>query len=157
MKPQAPRPLSPKREAYIEGLASGLSSQQAALKAGFSPSYAKAVGHRLGRLPAVQAAVAEVRKAGREAARYGLVEAMQEAQQVIEFAKAHRNAMAFCKAVELRTRLSGLLIERVAVERVDLAQALADAKARVRTVIQSEATLIAGSADRHNDRGSGSA
>ena len=38
---------------------------------------------------------------------YGLVEAMQEADDVIAFAKANGNAMAYCKEVELRAKLSG--------------------------------------------------
>jgi hypothetical protein len=55
---------------------------------------------------------------------YGLVEAMQEADDVIAFAKAKGNAMAYCKEVELRAKLSGFLIDRVEIATVDLAGAL---------------------------------
>ena len=42
-------------------------------------------------------AIESIRAEGRTTAVYGLVEAMQEADDVIAFAKAKGNAMAYCK------------------------------------------------------------
>jgi hypothetical protein len=53
-----------------------------------------------------------------------------EVQAVIDFTMKQKNSMAYYKAVELRTRLSGLLIERVETVNVDVTGALKAAKAR---------------------------
>lgn len=44
---------------------------------------------------------------------YNLKIAMKEAEEAIEFARQTKNANAYVKAVELRSKLNGLLIERV--------------------------------------------
>jgi hypothetical protein len=64
-------------------------------------------------------------------AAYGLAEAMKEAEAVCDFAIKHKNAMAYCKATELRAKLSGLLIDRIEVVPVDLKGALEQARHRV--------------------------
>lgn len=81
--------------------------------------------------PPVAKAIEETPKKGRDMAAYGLVEAMKEADDVIAFTKMKGNAMAYCKAVELRAKLSGLLVERVEIATVDLTGALAAAERRV--------------------------
>lgn len=126
-----PRPLTPRREAYVRALASGIPSQQAALRAGFSLSFAKKAAQRLGHLPAVRTAVESIQTEGRKAAVYDLTRAMAEAQDVINFARAQKNSMAYCKAVELRAKLSGLLVERVELGTLDLRAALDQARSRV--------------------------
>lgn len=55
----------------------------------------------------------EKRKAElRDAAKYGLKQAMQECQDAIDFARQTENANAYVKGVELKTKLNGLLIEK---------------------------------------------
>ena len=62
---------------------------------------------------------------------YDLATAMREAEDVCAFSKLHKNAMAYCKATELRAKLSGLLIDRVEIVPVDLTGALERAERRV--------------------------
>jgi phage terminase small subunit len=123
--------LTDKQRRYKDLLASGMPSRSAAKTAGYSDSYARVAAHRLGMKPAVIQALAEIRKEGMKMAAYGLVEAMQEAEDAAAFAKLHKNPMANVKACELRAKLSGLLIERVEVVEVDLTGALDRARARV--------------------------
>jgi hypothetical protein len=58
---------------------------------------------------------------------------MQEAQEVIEFAKSTKNAMAYMKAVSLRAELSGLLVQQLHIKQevIDLRGALEEARVRV--------------------------
>jgi phage terminase small subunit len=111
-------------------MTSGLSAQEAARHAGFSPSYAKK-SSRLLKYPAIVAAVAGIRMEGRKLAAYDLKTAMREAEEVCAFARANRNAMAHCKGTELRAKLSRLLVDRVEVANVDLKGVLDRAAARV--------------------------
>ncbi|MDH4188262.1 MAG: hypothetical protein OEV08_14825 [Nitrospira sp.] len=126
-----PRPLNHRQEKYLEAVAGGAGTIEAAMVAGYTRSYALVAGRRLSKHPLVRAAIDSIKTDGRTVAAYTLAVAMEEAQRVIEFAKQHKNPMAYFKAVELRARLSGLLIERVHVEKVDLSAALAEARARV--------------------------
>ena len=118
------------QEEFIDAMARGLSAQEAARHAGFSPSYAKKSSRSL-KHPAIARAVAEIRMEGRKLSAYGLSEAMREAEDVCAFAKLHKNAMAYCKGTELRAKPSGLLVDRVEVVNVDLMGALDRAAARV--------------------------
>jgi hypothetical protein len=106
--------------------------KSAALAAGYSESYSAAIG-RLEKNPAVAAKIDAIRQKGCEIAAYDLTKAMQEAMDVIEFAKGTKNAMAYYKAIEHRARLAGLLVERIHLqaEMVDLRSALQEARTRV--------------------------
>ena len=101
--------------------------------AGYSDSYCKVLRSRLLKKPDVRQMIDEIRKQGRAAAAYDLSRAMQEALEVIEFAKGTKNAMAYFKAVEHRAKLSGLLVDQLHVkaEVIDLAGALEAATRRV--------------------------
>jgi hypothetical protein len=123
--------LTNKQEQYVRNLASGMASRAAATAAGYSTSYSKVAGHRLAKKPSVAQAIDAVQKEGRAIAAYDLVAAMAQAQEGINFAKANGNAMAFIKGCELRSKLSGLLVDKVEVVTVDLTGALARAEARV--------------------------
>lgn len=123
--------LTERQWRYVQRVASGMASIPAATAAGYSPSFTKVSASRLLKKPSVAKALDRVRTEGRTLAAYDLARAMAEAQEVIVFAKQHKNAMAYCKAVELRARLSGLLVERVEVFTADLKGALALAQSRV--------------------------
>jgi phage terminase small subunit len=123
--------LTDKQRRYVEGLARGLPSRDAAKAAGYSRSYAMVAAHRLKSKPAVVEALANVRREGMKMASYSLVEAMAEADAAAQFARQHKNPMAVVKAAELRAKLSGLLIDRVEVFTADLRGALDEAKLRV--------------------------
>jgi hypothetical protein len=61
---------------------------------------------------------------------YTANKAMAECEEAMAFAKANKNAMAFCKVVELRARLSGLLQDVLRIEHVDVRGAISEAKSR---------------------------
>lgn len=123
--------VTPRLQRYVERLASGMPSRAAAKSAGYSESFSRVAAYRLGKKPVVVQALAAIRMEGRKMAVYDLATAMQEADDVCAFAKLHKNAMAYCKATELRAKLSGLLIERVEIATVDLSAALQRAEERV--------------------------
>jgi DNA-binding CsgD family transcriptional regulator len=127
--------LTDKQRRYVERLASGLPSRDAARAAGYSDSYAMVAAHRLKKKPSVAKALEAIRDEGRKLAVYDLARAMEEAQEVIDFAKKNKNAMAYFKAVQHRADLSGLLIDRVEAVVVDLRGSLEAAKTRVLNAI----------------------
>lgn len=63
--------------------------------------------------PQVQAEIKKIREKAEQEAAYGANEAMKEAEEAMAFAKETRNANAFVKAVELRSKIKGLLIDKV--------------------------------------------
>lgn len=104
--------LSEKDQIYVaEFLRTG--SMVAAAKAmGLDEKRARGQGNRIMKKPAVKAAVQAAQAKSTEAAAYGCNEAMREAEEAIEFAKKTKNANAYVKAVELRSKLKGLLVEK---------------------------------------------
>jgi hypothetical protein len=122
--------LNDRQRKFVEAIARGESAQDAARSAGYSPGYIRKAS-RLLKQPLIAKEVAEIREQGRTLAAYDLAAAMKEAEAVCAFAKQHKNAMAYCKATELRAKLSGLLIDKVEVVTVDLKGALLDARTRV--------------------------
>jgi len=105
--------LTGKQRKYVQHIATGMESRAAARTAGYSESFSRVAAFRFGKKPAVAAAIAAIRAEGMKAAVYDLTRAMEEAAEVIEFAKKNRNAMAYFKAVQHRAALSGLLIDRL--------------------------------------------
>src|ERR1043165_1177456 len=122
--------LTDKQRRYVENIAKGMPSREAALAAGYSPSFARVAAHRLGKKSEVSRAIESIQAEGRKVAVYDLATAMKEAEDVCAFAKLHKNAMAYCKATELRAKLSGLLIDRIEGIPVDLVGALERAERR---------------------------
>ena len=118
-----------RRYAYNRG--KGMPSFLAAKDAGYSDSFARVAAHRLGKRPAVLAAIDSIQQAGRAVTVYDLATAMREAGDAADFAISKGNAMALVKARELRAKLSGLLIDRVEVIPVNLSGALEAAERRV--------------------------
>jgi hypothetical protein len=127
--------LTERQRQYVQHLARGMNSRKAALAAGYSASFSRVAAHRLGKKPEVARAIAAIRTEGMLIAVYDLATAMAEAEDVCAFAKKHRNAMAYCKGTEVRSKLSGLLIDRVEVATIDLRGALEKAEIRVLTAI----------------------
>ena len=88
---------------------------KAAERAGYSPRCAKQRACYLLKLPNVAAEIEAMRVAVRTGAVYDAVVAMDELKAGMDFAKATENATAFVRAVELRSKLSGLLSDRLDV------------------------------------------
>jgi hypothetical protein len=101
------------------------------LKAGKEAGLSKPSVYRLLQLPLAQQYLLSIRAEARAIAAYDVSTAMQEASDAMVFAKERQNPMAYVKAVELRSKLSGLLIDRVQVEKIDITKALSEAQARV--------------------------
>ena len=123
--------LTDKQRRYVQHIASGLESRQAARTAGYSDSFAKVAHYRLQKKPAVARAIAAIRQEGTKLAAYGLAEALAQAQEGIDFAKQNKSAMAFIQGCTLKSKLAGLLVDRVEVVTVDLKGALTEARGRV--------------------------
>jgi phage terminase small subunit len=123
--------LSSKLQRYAENRARGMDSFSAAKSAGYRDSYARVIATRTKKNHLVAEAVAHMRNEGMKLAAYGLLQAMQEADSAAAFTREHKGPMALVKAVELRAKLSGLLVDKVEVVSVDLTKALADAEKRV--------------------------
>jgi hypothetical protein len=115
----------------LQRVARGEDWPSAAKLEGYSHSYARVISTRMMRNSAAAAVLEEIRQKGREMAAFGLVEAMREADDAATFAREKGNSMALVKAVELRSKLSGLLIDRVELVPVDLVAALERAERRV--------------------------
>lgn len=120
--------ITPRQQQFADLLASGLSLTEASKQSGYK---SKTSAWEASKNPHVQQYLATVQSQIRATIGHTVQMAMQEAAEVIAFAKEHDNPMAFCKAVELRAKLSGLLIDRVEVFSMDLKGALDQAKQRV--------------------------
>jgi phage terminase small subunit len=127
-------PLDERQRRFVAGLAKGLSVKDAARQAGYSAGYS-AKTKQLMKHPGVARELKAVQQAMRTAMSYDCQAAMLECAAAIEFAKQHKNANAYVKGVELRAKLSGLLIDRVEVFTADLKGAIEQAKERVLHVI----------------------
>lgn len=112
------RPLNPMQLRFVaEYLKCGVGSQ-AALAAGYKKSGASAAASALLQNPLVRAELERVRSSVLEEAKYNYARAMGECDEGIAFARETENAAAMAKFVELKTKLSGLLVDRSEVKQV---------------------------------------
>ena len=103
--------LGPRHYLFIKEYLSGKNETTAAKLAGFSAK--SKAGTYLLKHPLI---IAELEKATteiRELTKFGAQKAMVELNECIEFAESTHNATARVKAVELKMKLSGLLVERI--------------------------------------------
>ena len=123
--------LTDRQRRIIQRVAAGADWRAAAKAEGCTDSYARVIGHRLRKKPVMVKMLEAIQSKGREIAAYDLAKAMQEAAEVIEFAKRHKHPTAYFFAVRHRAHLSGLLVDRIQVETVvDLKGALIEARTR---------------------------
>lgn len=80
--------------------------------------------------PVVQQAIQDMQAKARAVVSYSLAQALRDCDTAAAFATEHKNPNALVKAYELKSKLSGLLIERVEVRTVSLKEALEAAKMR---------------------------
>ncbi len=100
------------QQKFIEFYSQGLTGAESARRAGYAPTNAAGTASRLLKEPAVMEALDKVRNASQAVATYNLEAAMAETDMCIKFAEATKNANAMVKAVELKSKLSGLLVDR---------------------------------------------
>ena len=126
--------ITPKQQRYAELRAQGLTQGQAAKQAGYSSK--SSANH--GETPIVREYLSRIQSEVCSRTAYTVATAMDEALQVIEFAKANGNANAFCNAVSLRAKLSGLLIDKVELVAIDLSGSIQRAETRVLGIASKE-------------------
>lgn len=119
----------------VQRIVRGEEWRAAAKAEGCSASYAAVLRTRMMKNHAVRSALESIQREARTVAVYGVVEAMAQTQKGIDLAEKNGNAMAYIKGCELRSKLSGLLVDRIVVESVDLRGALEEARTRVFTMI----------------------
>ncbi|HET6807280.1 MAG TPA: terminase small subunit [Frateuria sp.] len=128
------RKLSPRQQRFIAEIQKGVPGVQAAIAAGYSVRSAKHAAYQLlHENKLVRAELERVRQQLVALTEYNGERCMAECDDGIAFARRTDNANAFARLVELKARLTGLLREKVdiTVERIDVTDALAAARARV--------------------------
>ena len=105
--------LKPSHQIFVEHYLKTGNGAESSRVAGYSEKNATNSAAQLLKHPTIKAALAEARAGAVVAASYGLDAAMRETDLAIEFAKLTKNANAMVKAIELKTKLNGLLVERV--------------------------------------------
>lgn len=110
-----PEKLNPRHAKLVEERMKGKTVEDAAQAAGISRTHGSRI---LNNSPAAKKAMETAQKAVQAKINYGLETAMNEAKDAIEFAKRTDNANAYVKAVELRSKLNGLLVEKHDVRQV---------------------------------------
>ena len=107
--------LNPKQAAFVKEYLKHGNATLAATSAGYAikkPQHAKNAGYALLERGPVKMAIEEARRSLQKESGYNLERAMSEAEDAMAFARDTENANALVKAVELRTKLNGLLIEK---------------------------------------------
>lgn len=121
--------LSVSEVRFVSEIALGKSGAEAARAAGYSSRNAAT---RLMHRPEIVAAIEAEKAKIREHTLYDVDKAMAETDKAIEMSRETRNPAAMVKAIELRAKLNGLLVDRRAdvTDDLNLAEALAAAKRR---------------------------
>lgn len=88
------------------------SASQAAQNIGYAKSSAGPMGAVYLKKPSVQEIIEKEAKELQKKTQHTILDAMKEAEEAMAFAKETENANAYVKAVELRAKLNGLLIEK---------------------------------------------
>lgn len=107
-----PLAFNPQQLIFIEKYLEHGNGTLAAEQAGYTKSNASGQAYALLQIPKIKEAIKNGQKASQARMSYGLDQAMQEAQECIDFAKQTDNANAYAKAVELRAKLNGLIIDK---------------------------------------------
>jgi hypothetical protein len=110
-KPQENR-LTPQQMVFVSEYLRTGEAESSARYAGYSQCGTMG-RYLLNECHAVKKELEERRKEIRKATEYTSTLAMEEAKEAMAFAKLTENANAYVKAVELRSKLSGLLIDKL--------------------------------------------
>jgi len=139
------RIMTPRQAKFVEGITKGLTPGVAAKEAGYSAKSAGQPSHRC-RSPLVEAAIKAAHERVIERAVGGAEETINEINQMIAIClETPEKNMTACKGFyELRSKIKGLLIDRIEMKTVDLTGALQQAQSRadaVKLPIPVEATV----------------
>lgn len=127
--------LTLRKQKFVgEYLSNGGNAAAAARAAGYAPDHASHQGWVLtNKDPAVRAELERARAELADRTDYKAEKAMQELGDVIAFARETKNATAMARAIELRMRMAGLLVEKVDLNvsaQIDIVGALLEGRAR---------------------------
>ena len=122
--------LTFRQSAFIKFYAAGNSAALAARKAGYGKEMSLRAAQKVLSSPAVRAAVEDARAQLQKATLYDAERAFADLQEAVEFAKEHKSPMAVVRSYELMAKLAGLMVDRVQIESIDLAGAMAEARKR---------------------------
>lgn len=111
--PRKDRPLTPTEQTVLAEFLRTGNQQLAGKAAGYSDKTARKNAYAILNRAPVKKLLAETRAAVAEKTKYDAEAAMKEADEAIKFAKETENANAYVKAVELKAKLQGLLVEKV--------------------------------------------
>jgi len=113
---QALAALPPKKAKFVLNVCSGKSPADSLLEAGWQCNRKTAIstaGRLLREDAAVQDAIAVIKADMAKRADYDFDKFMQEMNQAMQFAKDTKNATALVRAIELKGKASGHIVERV--------------------------------------------
>lgn len=135
--------LSPRKALFVEKYLVSGSGAEAARLAGYSSNENSAKSrawHLLNKDEDVVAAVAAAHVNVAERAMYTAEAAMGELRDAMDFAKSTNNATALARCIELRSKISGILIDRAEIKTAVLSidQTLAEARGRTARYIEAK-------------------
>lgn len=137
------RALRPRYANFVRNVVAGQTQIDAYLNAGFKASRnsAQTTSSTLLNRPEVAAAIKQGRVEAAKESKYELEELVAELNDVAQFARDTKNATAYARAVELKAKVLGLLVERSQVnvnQTVDLTGLLLDGYERVKSLGPAE-------------------
>lgn len=111
--------LTLKQALFVKEYVKHGNGKRAAIDAGYTATNAiQTASELLRNNPVIKQAIEEAKNSLREGAKYNYEKAMAEADACIEFARQTENANAMVKAMELKAKLTGLLVEKLDVRQV---------------------------------------
>lgn len=105
--------LQPKHKIFVERYLVHRNGSEAVREAGFNAKYPADRALKILKIPKIAKIIAALNTNVAKKLEYTAESAMLEAEQGMAFARETENATAFVKAVELRAKLRGLLIEKL--------------------------------------------
>jgi hypothetical protein len=106
--------LNVRQQKFVSNVLHGVTASESYRRAyGCSPAAAGTSGSNSLRKPNIKAALDAARADLARSIQYDAAAAMAELDESLKFSRETKNATAYARSVELKMRLSGLLIERV--------------------------------------------
>ena len=115
---ESKKSLSGRQALFVAAYVRGTSAVQAAKQAGYGPAYADGASKYLLPQPAIKSAIDAARSQLQKTTAYGLQEAVAEIDAFVSEVRGDKqpNRVSIVKALELKAKLHGLLVERVRLE-----------------------------------------
>jgi hypothetical protein len=122
--------LTGRRMKFVEAYVQTNSASAAAIAAGYSERHSRGRAYTLLRDPKIVGAIEEIHAAVKEKSKYGLEQAVAQADDLLARALELKQMTAAANLFTTKVKLLGLLTERLLLESPDLVAAIAAGKAR---------------------------